>query len=319
MEAEPGRLTAASSPARDPAHESGGRGREVRSRHRKQGVIKRRKQQPPPPSCAYGRPPPSALLRPDGSWPGPDSPNPPPLRPPGVLTGPCAPRVPPQWPHSSLCYGVDGTWTRIGAGDGCVADQSAALTSHRAPHAAQRAEREPSRTQLWGPTLLAPSPSPCSDGGCEHWELPGPRGGSQVTSPQRSCHDPISTAGVPIVEQGWLLETPQQSHRGGYPCMPAPRWSQEPTRSPAGHRDAWEPAAPGACQAPGRAAGAGTPLPWGKLSWFSSSRGSRQSVQGWDGAAATAETPLRVGVERGDPRLRRTAGTPERRGWAAMG
>lgn len=170
-------MTAASSPARDPAHESGGRGREVRSRHRKQGVIKRRKQQPPPPSCAYGRPPPSALLRPDGSWPGPDSPNPPPLRPPGVLTSPCAPRVPPQWPHSSLCYGVDGTWTRIGAGDGCVADRSGALTSHRAPHAAQRAEREPSRTQLWGPTLLAPSPSPCSDGGCEHWELPGPRGG----------------------------------------------------------------------------------------------------------------------------------------------
>lgn len=146
-----------------------------------------------------------------------------------------------------------------------------------------------------------------------------PGGAPQVTSPQRSCHDPISTAGVPIVEQGWLLETPQQSHRGGYPCMPAPRWSQEPTHSPAGHCDAWEPAAPGACQAPGRAAGAGTPLPWGKLSWFSSSRGSRQSVQGWDGAAATAETPLRVGVERGDPRLRRTAGTPARRGWAAMG
>lgn len=65
---------------------------------------------------------------------------------------------------------------------------------------------------------LRPSwPHPSPYGGCEHRELPRPRGGGLaggITSmEQLGCHDPISTANVPVAEQGWLLGTAKPSGR----------------------------------------------------------------------------------------------------------
>lgn len=254
------------------------------------GVIRRRKQQPPPPSCAYGRPPPSALLCPVGSWFSLDSPSSSPLQPPGVVTSPCStcatrgdavpPLIPVPW---------DVPWMGHGHVSGLAMDAWQIRVEYRHPTVPQMQPKELSGS----PSILScgvrPWPHPSPYGGCEHRELPGPRGGSQLASMQWSSlgvTTPFLQPTSPSRSRAGCWAP--QSHQRGYPCMPAPCWSQEPTCSPAGQCGAWEPAAPGACQAPGRAAGAGTPLPWGKLSWFSSSRGSRQSVQGWDGAAATA-------------------------------